>query len=259
MKNFYLIIFLLTLAVFTANAQSSLDHEPVAFTINISGEIIDQENGEAVPYVNIINKNTDQGTTSDLSGKFNIPVSQADTLIFSAVGFDKYTLVVANENVKDNQLKVKILLEPSTYELSPVNVYAYKDEASFKQAILDLDVPQSPQPKIVIPGSYDGPRHDLNGKFAISSPISAVQNLFSKEAKELRKYQEVMKEYPQQKLIVEKYNREVVEKITGLKDKELNEFMLFCKIPDDYIIKANDYEIILAVNECFKEFKENRN
>lgn len=258
MNKLYILIFLLISTRFSlvAQTQTELSEER---TINLSGEIINAEGGESVPYVHIINKNTNQGTTSDLSGKFSIAISQTDTVIFSAVGFEKYSLTLVDNEVSSNHYFIRILLDPATYELSPVNIYAFKDEAAFKQEILNLKIPESTNPKIIIPGSYNGPRRDLTGKFSISSPISAIQGLFSKEVKEIRKYREVLKTYPQQKLIHEKYNREIVEKITGLKDKDLNEFMLFCKIPDDYIIKANEYEIVLAVNDCYKDFLQSRN
>ena len=228
--------------------------------ITLSGEIVNTEDGELIPYVHIINKNTSQGTTSDLDGKFKLHINKKDTLIFSAVGFNQYSLTLKENESGSDHYFLKIALNPSTYELAPVNIYAFKDEAGFKQDILNMRVPENRSPKIVIPGSYKGPRRDLSGNFSLGSPISAVQNLFSKEAKEIRKYQKVVKEYPRQKLIAEKYNREVVKKITGLEeDSKLNEFMLFCKIPEEYIINANEYEIIVAVNDCYKDFLASRN
>lgn len=229
---------------------------PEAEPINLNGEIISSEDGELVPYVHIININTNEGTSSDFSGKFSIKVNKTDTLIFSAVGFEKYALTLVENEIDSKDYYIRILLYQSSYELAPVNIYAFKDEAGFKQDILNMEVPEPANPKIIIPGAHQGPvtSRDLNGGFSLGSPISSVVNVFSKEAKELRKYQKVLKDAPRQKTLHEKYNLEIVEEITGLKDEELNQFMLFCKIPEDYIIKANDYEIILAVNACYKEF-----
>lgn len=255
MKIFYfsfLFVFL-TLSGFTQEVDDSKQKD---ILINLSGEIISKEDGETVPYVHIINVNTNEGTTSDLSGKFNIQIHKTDSLIFSAVGFERYSLTLVDNDIDSDAYYIRILLDRSSYELSPVNIYAFKDEAGFKQDILNLKLPDAAHSKIVIPGSHTGPvtPRDLNGGFSLGSPISSIANVFSKEAKELRKYERVLKDAPRQKTLHEKYNVEIVEEITGLKDEELNQFMLFCKIPEDYILKANDYEIILAVNECYKEF-----
>lgn len=223
--------------------------------ITVYGEVINKENGEIVPYVHIIDKNTHQGTTSDLSGRFEIRANKTDTLIFSAVGFEKDTLLL---NKITSYSTVQITLEPAAIELDPVEIYAFKDAAAFKQAILDLKLPEEKSPDLFIPGTNAGQPRALNGNLALASPLTAVQNLFSKEAKELKKYQEALREYPREKLIREKYNRKIVGEITGLKDESLNDFMLFCNVTDDFIIKANEYEIVLAVNKCYKSFLETK-
>lgn len=254
MKKSLFSIFLtfFALAVFGQELKDELKNTD----ISLSGEIINKEDGELVPYVHIINLSTNQGTTSDMEGKFNISISSKDTLMFSSVGFDKYKLTFSDHEIDSDSYFIRILLDQSSYELSPVNIFAFKDEAGFKQDILNMKLPEDSNTKIIIPGSYGGPltSKDLNGGFSLGSPISSVVNIFSKEAKELRKYERVMKDYPRQKTINEKYNMEVVEQITGLKDEDLNKFMLFCKISDDYILTANDYEIVVAVHNCYKEF-----
>ena len=219
--------------------------------IPVRGEVISLETGEVIPYVHIIDQTKSQGTTSNIYGKFAIMIEPTDTLVFSAVGFEKLTIVLAQEGI-DLKENIQISLAPSTYELGTVQIHALKDEAGFKQDILNLRLPE--EKKITIPNTYEGPR-DPNARFSLASgPFSAVQNMFSKEAKEIRKYQEAIKDYPREMTIATKYNREIVKEITGLENEELNDFMLFCKVPDDFILSANDYEIVLAVNNCYKDF-----
>lgn len=261
MKKFCFILSFIFISL-SAFSQSIDDvDDNMGTTINLSGEILNKEDGEVVPYVHIINKNTNEGTTSDLDGRFNIEFNMKDTLIFSAVGFKKYSLTLVENEIDSKDYYIRILLDQSSYELAPVNIYAFKDEAAFKQEILNMQLPDPANSKIIIPGSYEGPASpkDLNAGFSLGSPLTSIVNAFSKEAKELRKYEKVLKEAPRQRTLHEKYNIEIVEEITGLKNEELNQFMLFCKIPEDYILKANDYEIILAVNACFKEFQGEKN
>lgn len=246
MRFLSLLVFIYTVPSFVM-AQMPHQNDP----IRIHGEVVSMETGEAVPYVHIIDPTKNQGTISDIHGKFVLMTDPTDTLIFSAVGFEKLTIVLTNEDL-ELEKPIQISLTPSTYELAPVQIHAFKDEAAFKQEILNLKLPE--EKKIIIPGTYDGPR-DPNARFALArGPLSTVQNMFSKEAKELKKYQEVIRDYPREKTIAAKYNRDIVGEITGLKDEELNDFMLFCKVPDDFILSANEYEIVLAVNNCYKDF-----
>src|SRR5690625_7050287 len=54
----------------------------------ISGVITDAQTGEALPGVNIVIKNTSTGTSSDITGAYEINVpSLSDTLIFSYIGY----------------------------------------------------------------------------------------------------------------------------------------------------------------------------
>lgn len=230
-----------------------------ALEVKLSGKILEREDGESVPYVHIINKNTKEGTTSDLSGDFFILINPLDTIIFSAVGFEDYIFTFSKTEIKSRHYFIKIALNYSTFQLAPVTIFAFKDEASFKNDILNLNLPDSAK-KIIIPGSFEGipepakTKVYLNRGLACSGCITSFLNRFNKEAKENKKLRKAVAELPRQQEIYEKYNSEIVEKITGLKENQLNEFMLFCEISEDYILMANKYEIVVAVNGCYEEF-----
>lgn len=55
----------------------------------LTGKTINQSTGEAVPFVNVIQKGTSNGTTSDLNGNFSLTVDSLPvTLVFSYLGFE---------------------------------------------------------------------------------------------------------------------------------------------------------------------------
>ncbi len=55
----------------------------------LTGKTINESTGEAVPFVNVIQKGTTNGTTSDLDGNFSLTVeSLPTTLVFSYIGFE---------------------------------------------------------------------------------------------------------------------------------------------------------------------------
>ncbi|MBN2520677.1 MAG: hypothetical protein JXB17_09250, partial [Bacteroidales bacterium] len=58
-----------------------------------------------------------------------------------------------------------------------------------------------------------------------------------------------------EKQVEKKYNKDIVAFITGINDeRKVLDFMEFCKFSDDFILQSNDYQIYLAINNCYKEF-----
>ena len=100
----------------------------------ISGKVTD-ENGTPLAGVNILLKNTNSGTATDLKGDFNlsnIPYGNY-TLIASMVGYKKF---VKNIKVNKPGLNLKIVLRETTLKFNEVVVTAGKH----RQKILDLPV-----------------------------------------------------------------------------------------------------------------------
>lgn len=243
------IIGLLILAYTSIHAQE-------ANTILIDGVVID-ENGEAAPFVNIANISSNLGTASNSEGRFAIVMGQEDSLLFSSIGFKQY-LFTLTESVKTKQLDITIQLNTTSLELAPVKVFAYRDERALKQAILDLNVPEEKNERIRIPGVKYGERREvkpgING-LGISGPISIIQNMFSKKAKEIKKYAKVTKEHHSWKYnVYDKYNPTIVKEITGLPEDEVDDFMKFCEIGDSFIRLSNQYEIVVAVQQCYDNY-----
>ena len=58
-----------------------------AQTVTVSGTVTDNEGGEALPGVTVLEKGTTNGTPTDVDGKYTINVEANSTLLFSFVGF----------------------------------------------------------------------------------------------------------------------------------------------------------------------------
>ncbi len=222
--------------------------------ISLSGTIVN-ENDEPIPFVTVTNTHEQNGVVSDDEGFFLITFDKNDTLELSAVGFKKHQIYLGDTATADNY-DLNIRLSEKTYQLENVTVFAFKDEEAFKKAILALDEDDLPKenPKIVVPGSYNGPRTEKRPSLA--SPLSFVFDRFSKRARYEREAREAAQAYAHQKLLSKKFNRDLVGKITGLKDRELDDFMLFCQLADSFVDESNEYDIILAIDQCYRDFKE---
>lgn len=90
---------------------------------------------------------------------------------------------------------------------------------------------------------------------AYGSPISFIVDRFSKRAKYERQVQQARQEATYQKALSKKYNRAMIEEITGLSDERLDDFILFCRIEDRFVEESNEYDIIVAINRCYRDFQ----
>lgn len=90
--------------------------------IEITGQVTSSEDGTGLPGVNVNEKGTNNGTVTNLEGKFRITVPEGATLIFSYIGF------VTEEVVIDNQSEVNVSLVPDVTSLSEIVVVGYGTE-----------------------------------------------------------------------------------------------------------------------------------
>ncbi len=86
----------------------------------VSGKITSSEDGSAVPGVNVVEKGTSNGTTSDMDGNFKINITSGDAVLsFSFIGF------VSQEVTVGNQTTINVSLQSDVTTLSEVVVVGY--------------------------------------------------------------------------------------------------------------------------------------
>ena len=252
MKTVKFIALIILLAITNGSLLAQDTYTPTEHML--AGKIVDKESKEALPGVHILNKNQRKGTVSDIDGNFFIKISYTDTVTFSYVGYSQHFFVL-DDSIKQNmQDKVIIPLSKSLVELESVKVFAYKNEREFKKAILELELEEENPVDVQVPGYYYGPKKPVQP--GVGSPISFLANKFGKRAKIERKFNEAKREDQRINYLNSKYNKEIVSRITGLKDQDLDNFMEYCKLSDRFIDDANEYEIIVAINKCYKGFTD---
>lgn len=89
MKRILLLITVLCFAITSLMAQRT-----------VSGTVTD-ENGEALPGVNVLIKGTTTGTQTDLSGNYSLSVQDGATLVFSYVGFETQEVQIGSRTTID--------------------------------------------------------------------------------------------------------------------------------------------------------------
>jgi hypothetical protein len=114
-----IIIFILTLIVWAANAQ-----EEGKVVQTIKGKVIDEATNEPVSYTNIGLEGTLYGTASDGDGNFELKIPEelvSKNIFFSAVGFKNKMFPVTT--LFDKEFNV-IKLQPQSYDIENIDVAA---------------------------------------------------------------------------------------------------------------------------------------
>lgn len=90
----------------------------------VSGQVLDAENGEPLIGVNVVAQGTAYGTTTDTEGRFVLRVDfPVRTLVFSYMGYQAKSIVL-----EDGVDTMTVVLEPRFMDLQPVIVSASREE-----------------------------------------------------------------------------------------------------------------------------------
>jgi hypothetical protein len=108
--------------------------------VQFSGIIITGDSLNPVPFASIIVKNTDRGTTSDYYGYFSFVAKPLDTIVFSSIGYKKSEFIVP-DTLNDNRYSLIQMMQTDTIMLDEAVVYPWPTQDQFKQAFLNLDIP----------------------------------------------------------------------------------------------------------------------
>ena len=77
-------------------------------------------NGDGVADVNIVNKNSNQGTNTNDLGLFEIPIMLGDSLVFSHINLKEKVIAITKELLSLEILKID--LEGKTYQLEEITI-----------------------------------------------------------------------------------------------------------------------------------------
>ncbi len=224
--------------------------------VELQSTILNQKDSTPIGFVHIINLTNRHGVISDYNGKFNFTVDVKDTIKISVLGFESQKIV-------GEQVPTLIYLTPKNYDLEEFTVLPYKDFEEFKEAFINLDLPDTSlkmNPHLFMFGEemflY---RAANNSGIIIEGPISGLFDLFSKHAKSKRRYEDLLARDRYKSYLATKFNNKVVENATPLTDqKEIAYFMTYCDFSDDFLAQANSYDIVVQIQHCYKEYSTNK-
>ena len=130
---------LLIMCVFTAVSQTS-ERSTERQVVQIAGVILDNENLQPIPYVNVSVKGTFRGASADANGFFTLVTLAGDVLEFSSIGF-RSAIVKISDTIESDRYTVYQSLQRDTLELPLTVIYPWPSREKFREAFLNLDVP----------------------------------------------------------------------------------------------------------------------
>jgi signal peptidase I len=125
----------LLLAQVTVYAQASGQRDLIQF----SGVVV-TDSLSPVPFTNILIRDTYRGTMSDVYGYFSFVAQEGDTVLFSAVGFERSQYVIPTD-LDDNKYSMIHVMSRDTIQLRELSVYPWPSKEQFRDAFLNLRLP----------------------------------------------------------------------------------------------------------------------
>jgi hypothetical protein len=210
--------------------------------VKVSGVVKDAETGRGLAHAFVINHRTQNGVFCDNGGKFNIETKANDSLLVSLIGY-QFSKIILSDSVAKSTYNVEVKLRIKPVALKPFIVKAPK---TFEQIITELAKAEQLKPEST---------PLVN---AVESPITFLYDQFSKEGKARKEIAELRAEDAKMELLRELFTRYMVAKIIDTDENELDDFIRFSGLKNQYTTFDTEYELVTYVNQRWADYKEYR-
>lgn len=238
-RQLTVLLFIATSGTFHAQSQTE--------KFFLKGFVIGADTSNTIPLANILNKTTGDRYVSNRYGAFGINVEIKDTLVFSVIGYQTLELAVAKYSKVDNEIPIKVRLRPTTYRLKGVNINANKNRQDSMARKAATRLKTDP-----LLNDYSHIQSWISG--STGSPLTGLFAASNKKLQEYEKLQHLIDLYREQQAVDERYTNDIIKRSTGIEEKQILEYKRFCNLPNYFILNSNDYDLVLAIRNCYEEF-----
>ena len=219
---------LVLLCVFQTLAQV-----PDQIPDELRGRILESEVG--VTNVHILNLSANEATISDAQGYFRIPAKAGDTLLLSAIRYQRKTFLVDTEMLRATLLNIE--MEPFVNQLDEVVLFPYNLSGD-----LDKDLLNVPVEETVTASSLGLP--NANAKIKTQSerklfeattgsgliPLNPVINAITGRTRMLKRRLARDRAYQQTEQVRSRYPDTLFVRELGIPQIRIPDFMYFCEV-----------------------------
>ena len=241
------IYYLLVLLSFSAAARQipSAAQPPAAAQQSLHGRVKRQLTTEILPNVSILNKTSSRTNRSDAGGNYRIDAHPGDTLIFTSAGYLPDTNYTAAW-MFDEKDGYDIFLRPNIVSLP--NALVGENSNYIMDSLQRRD-----DYAWIYMQHQDAAISDTN--FTRGFGLSFDLNFFSQHQKEKRHLRKRLKQEEKDYYVDFRCPPAFVERITGLHEDSLRQFLYRCRPSYDFCRKASTEDIFLYINDQVKKFR----
>ena len=211
--------------------------------ISVKGVVYDTDGINPIVYVYALNRNTDIGTMTDPSGRFELSAHYNDTLIFSYLGYEvrRVFLHTLKDSVRQRGLYLKVILVKKVMNLQQVIIMSKeftKEEKQYYTAKIE--------------------EYQRFKEQGIESPITGLYMAFSKEGKSLKKLTVMYDQLIYEELLEKRLNNEKLRQVTNDPQIDCDAFRSYCRLSDDFLTLASEYDLFEVVLRKYKDYKSGK-
>jgi ferric enterobactin receptor len=142
---------------------------PVKRNFLLSGEIVDGENGERIPFATIVIEGTTKGVTSDQNGHFALEKVPADTavVVISYIGYHTKRIELTPQ--KENP-SLRVEMKMQSVGITEVFINGRKDDKALQQSTIEQEIKMAPVALRILPNVGE---KDIMRGFQLMPGVSA--------------------------------------------------------------------------------------
>ena len=228
------------LCVFPALAQV-----PERLPDELRGRILEGEEG--VANVHILNLSANDATISDAAGYFSIPASVGDTLLVSAIRYERKTFRVDAEMLRARLLT--IALEPFVNQLDEVVLFPYNLSGDLDKDLSNVPVEETVTARSLgLPNASAKVRTQSERKLFEATtgsgliPLNPVINAITGRTRMLKRRLARDRAYQQTEQVRSRYPDSLFVRELGIPQIRIPDFMYFCEVDPEFspLAKSED-------------------
>ncbi|GAB3751741.1 peptidase associated/transthyretin-like domain-containing protein [Spirosoma pomorum] len=242
MRYYVLLLFLLVgLSAGSGRAQAQGKY--------VVGTVVDQTTKKGVDRVTVVNQRTRQRARTNATGRFFVTAQPGDSLVLTSQLYRRVGIRYVGE---DNPTLVANALPPMPYrvvDLNEVTVTAKRYEEVKREIQQVLDEPVASQ-KVTGDQAFD--------RLADGAGVTLLYEMFAKRPKTDRKAYYIMQQDRRHALALERF-RLLVDQATDIKGDEIDRFLDFCDLGDDFLLRSSDYDLINTIQQLRVRYRNGFN
>lgn len=225
--------------------------------IEVEGRVLDMETQAPMAYAHITNIGKRLSTVTNSDGYFKIIMLSSDSLRISSIGYETYYYTIP-QDTRDRKIQPVIFIIKKVYQIATVDIYRLRYEA-FKYDFMRQEVVKTPEQNR-LENFIENlvPFEELQMYSLMHRSKGIPLNFKSKRDKSIEKLVEIEKADHLERMYNEKFSDSLIHKITGLKGQEIEDFKKFCRIDRNFVLSANDYDLITRIKTFNELYKRSR-